>query len=110
MKPKGFITKSLESEVTIYMALFKILKGPEAALPTAKKEGWAYVTNEGNFYVDISDTLRVKINSNADFSSKAENDSSNHKKCTSYQRWIYMPCHRCSTNGSIYRIVQLQLN
>ena len=66
------------------MALFKILKGPEAALPTTKKEGWAYVTNEGNFYVDISDTLRVKINSNADFSSKAENDSSNQKITDTY--------------------------
>lgn len=66
------------------MALFKILKGPEAALPTAKKEGWAYVTNEGNFYVDISDTLRVKINSNADFSIKAENDSSNQKITDTY--------------------------
>ena len=84
MKPQGFITKSLESEVTIYMALFKILKGPEAALPTTKKEGWAYVTNEGNFYVDISDTLRVKINSNADFSVKAENDSSNQKITDTY--------------------------
>lgn len=84
MKPQGFITKSLESEVTIYMALFKILKGPEAALPTIKKEGWAYVTNEGNFYVDISDTLRVKINSNADFSIKAENDSSNQKITDTY--------------------------
>lgn len=84
MKPQGFITKSLESEVTIYMALFKILKGPEAALPTTKKEGWAYVTNEGNFYVDISDTLRVKINSNADFSIKAENDSSNQKIVDTY--------------------------
>lgn len=66
------------------MALFKILKGPEAALPTTKKEGWAYVTNEGNFYVDISDTLRVKINSNADFSIKAENDSSNQKITDTY--------------------------
>lgn len=66
------------------MALFKILKGPEAALPTIKKEGWAYVTNEGNFYVDISDTLRVKINSNADFSVKAENDSSNQKITDTY--------------------------
>ena len=84
MKPQGFITKSLESEVTIYMALFKILKGPEANLPTTKKEGWAYVTNEGNFYVDISDTLRVKINSNADFSIKAENDSSSQKITDTY--------------------------
>lgn len=66
------------------MALFKILKGPEAALPTTKKEGWAYVTNEGNFYVDISDILRVKINSNADFSIKAENDSSNQKITDTY--------------------------
>ena len=66
------------------MALFKILKGPEAALPTTKKEGWAYVTNEGNFYVDISDTLRVKINSNADFSVKAENDSSNQRITDTY--------------------------
>ena len=66
------------------MALFKILKGPEAALPTTKKEGWAYVTNEGNFYVDISDTLRVKINSNADFSVKAEKDNSNQKITDTY--------------------------
>ena len=74
------------------MALFKILKGPEAALPTTKKEGWAYVTNEGNFYVDISDTLRVKINSNADFSSKAENDSSNQKITDTYIKdVIYNP-------------------
>lgn len=97
MKPKGFITKSLESEVTIYMALFKILKGPEKKDSTGKsvmlnpvasglaiKEGWAYVTDAGNFYVDISDTTRVKINQNADFSVKAENDSSNQKITDTY--------------------------
>lgn len=66
------------------MALFKILKGPEAALPTAKKEGWAYVTNEGNFYVDISDSLRVKINQNADYATKATNDSANQKITDTY--------------------------
>ena len=66
------------------MALFKILKGPEAALPTTKKEGWAYVTNEGNFYVDISDSLRVKINQNADYATKATNDSANQKITDTY--------------------------
>ena len=97
MKPQGFITKSLESEVTIYMALFKILKGPEKKDSTGKsvmlnpvasglaiKEGWAYVTDAGNFYVDISDKKRVKINQNADFSVKAENDSSNQKITNTY--------------------------
>lgn len=79
------------------MALFKILKGPEKKDSTGKsvmlnpiasglaiKEGWAYVTDAGNFYVDISDTTRVKINQNADFSVKAENDSSNQKITDTY--------------------------
>ena len=79
------------------MALFKILKGPEKKDSTGKsvmlnpvasglaiKEGWAYVTDAGNFYVDISDTTRVKINQNADFSVKAENDSSNQKITGTY--------------------------
>lgn len=79
------------------MALFKILKGPEKKDSTGKsvmlnpvasglaiKEGWAYVTDAGNFYVDISDKKRVKINQNADFSIKAENDSSNQKITNTY--------------------------
>lgn len=79
------------------MALFKILKGPEKKDSTGKsvmldpvasglavKEGWAYVTDAGNFYVDISDKKRVKINQNADFSVKAENDSSNQKITDTY--------------------------
>ena len=79
------------------MALFKILKGPEKKDSTGKsvmlnpvasglaiKEGWAYVTDAGNFYVDISDTTRVKINQNADFSVRAENDSSNQKITGTY--------------------------
>lgn len=61
------------------MALFKILKGPESALPTVAHEGWAYVTDEGNFYVDMTDDIkdRVKINKNAEYAIKADKDSKN---------------------------------
>lgn len=63
------------------MALFKVLKGQEANLPTEKKEGWAYVTyaettipagqqyGEGNMYVDVSSNNRIKINMHADMAS-----------------------------------------
>lgn len=63
------------------MALFKVLKGQEANLPTEKKEGWAYVTyaettipagqqyGEGSMYVDVSDNNRIKINMHADMAS-----------------------------------------
>ena len=63
------------------MALFKVLKGQEANLPTEKKEGWAYVTyventiptgqqyGEGSMYVDVSNTNRIKINMHADMAS-----------------------------------------
>lgn len=61
------------------MALFKILKGPETALPQVANEGWAYVTDEGNFYVDMSNDIkdRVKINKNAEYAIKADKDSKN---------------------------------
>ena len=53
------------------MALFKILKGQEKNLPTNKTEGWAYVTtDEGNMYVDVSTSKRVKIGSHADTASR----------------------------------------
>lgn len=63
------------------MALFKVLKGQEANLPTEKKEGWAYVTfvdetipvgqqyGEGSMYVDIDKNNRIKINMHADMAS-----------------------------------------
>ena len=72
------------------MALFKILKGPESGLPTDKHEGWAYVTNEGNFYVDISDTVRVKINGNADEATKATYDSADQKITDTYIKDIIL--------------------
>lgn len=54
------------------MALFKILKGQEAKLPTQKTEGWAYVTtDEGNMYVDVSSTKRVRIGAHADIADEA---------------------------------------
>lgn len=44
------------------MALFKISKGTSANLPTVKKEGFAYVTtDDANFYIDVSDTVRIRI-------------------------------------------------
>jgi hypothetical protein len=72
------------------MALFKILKGPESGLPATKHEGWAYVTNEGNFYVDISDTVRVKINGNADEATKATYDSADQKITDTYIKDIIL--------------------
>ena len=42
------------------MALFKILKGNESALPSTITEGYMYITKDtGNIYVDISDTERI---------------------------------------------------
>lgn len=60
------------------MALFKILKGNEANLPSDKHEGWAYVTEKGNMYVDLSNDKRVKIGNRADsaeFADKATGDT-----------------------------------
>lgn len=61
------------------MALFKILKGQEKNLPATKTEGWAYVTtDEGNMYVDVSASKRVRIGSHADkadVATKAEGDT-----------------------------------
>lgn len=61
------------------MALFKILKGQEKNLPANKTEGWAYVTtDEGNMYVDVSASKRVKIGAHADkadVATKAEGDT-----------------------------------
>lgn len=60
------------------MALFKILKGNEANLPADKHEGWAYVTEKGNMYVDLSNDKRVKIGNRADsaeFADKATGDT-----------------------------------
>lgn len=35
------------------MALFKVLRGNETSLPTAKTDGWAYFCSDtGNFYID----------------------------------------------------------
>lgn len=49
------------------MALFKVCRGNESNLPTAKNDGWAYFcTNTGNFYIDWADSsnnlVRVQIN------------------------------------------------
>lgn len=60
------------------MALFKILKGNEANLPSTKHEGWAYVTEKGNMYVDLSNDKRVKIGNRADtaeYADKATGDT-----------------------------------
>ena len=61
------------------MALFKILKGQEKNLPANKTEGWAYVTtDEGNMYVDVSASKRVRIGAHADkadVATKAEGDT-----------------------------------
>lgn len=67
------------------MALFKILKGQEKNLPKDYHEGWAYITtDEGNFYVDISDSERIKIASVADEAIKATQDSSNQNIASTY--------------------------
>lgn len=45
------------------MASFKILKGISEKIPTELHEGYAYfTTDEGNLYIDISDTERVQVN------------------------------------------------
>lgn len=45
------------------MALFKIFKGAQDDLPQTKHEGYAYfTTDEGNLYIDATDTKRVQVN------------------------------------------------
>ena len=79
------------------MALFKILKGPEKKNALGNSvmlsgtngapplhEGWAYVTDEGNLYVDLSDKKRVKINQNADYAIVAEYDIKNQPIISTY--------------------------
>lgn len=45
------------------MALFKIFKGNSSNLPGTKKEGNAYFTiDEGDFYIDISESERKQLN------------------------------------------------
>lgn len=47
------------------VALFKIFKGNAAKLPTAKTEGYMYITqDQGDIYVDISSTERKQLNAN----------------------------------------------
>ena len=47
------------------MALFKILKGQNANLPTSSKEGWIYVTEDtGDMHIFISDTNKIQLNAN----------------------------------------------
>ena len=47
------------------VALFKIFKGNAAKLPTAKTEGYMYITQDrGDIYVDISSTERKQLNAN----------------------------------------------
>lgn len=95
------------------MALFKILKGPEKKDSTGKsvmldpvasglaiKEGWAYVTDAGNFYVDISDTTRVKINQNADYANIAYNDSANQPITSTYIKEISFLTDNNSQTGA----------
>lgn len=51
------------------MALFKILKGAQANLPSKITEGYAYfTTDEGNFYIDVDATTRMQVNANKAFS------------------------------------------
>lgn len=49
------------------MALFKVCRGNETDLPSAKNDGWAYFcTDTGNFYIDHIDSsgalVRTQIN------------------------------------------------
>jgi hypothetical protein len=47
------------------VALFKIFKGNAAKLPSAKTEGYMYITQDrGDIYVDISSTERKQLNAN----------------------------------------------
>ena len=79
------------------MALFKILKGPEKKDAAGKSvmldptasglgihEGWAYITEEGNFYVDFSENKRLHINAHSITSDFATNDSNGDKICETY--------------------------
>ena len=91
------------------MALFKILKGTERKdandkslmlNPTSTNgvppihEGWAYVTtDEGNMYVDVSSSKRVKINQNADFADRATNDNLGQEIAVTYIKDIALTKH-----------------
>lgn len=81
------------------MALFKILKGVEKKDSNGKSlmlnpaasgvpeihEGWAYVTtDEGNMYVDVTDTKRVKIGAKSDLALQAISDDKGQNIATTY--------------------------
>lgn len=79
------------------MALFKILKGPEkkddlgvsVMLDPNKSglkinEGWAYVTEEGNFYVDFSKDQRLHINAHSITSDFATSDENGYEIAKTY--------------------------
>ena len=79
------------------MALFKILKGPEkkddlgvsVMLDPNKSglkinEGWAYVTEEGNFYVDFSQDTRLHINAHSITSDFATSDKNGYEIAKTY--------------------------
>lgn len=92
------------------MALFKILKGTERKdnsgkslmlTPTSTNgvppihEGWAYVTtDEGNMYVDVSDSKRVKINAHADLATNAINDDLGQRIAETYIKAIGLTKHK----------------
>ena len=83
------------------MALFKILKGNEANLPSEKHEGWAYVTEKGNMYVDLSNSTRVKIGSRAD--SAVEADRASGDKSTETIRSKYLArIKQVTSNGTSF--------
>lgn len=91
------------------MALFKILKGTERKdssgnslmlTPTSTNgvpaihEGWAYVTtDEGNMYVDVSDSKRVKINEKSDLAVRAINDDLGQRIAETYIKAIGLTKH-----------------
>ena len=82
------------------MALFKILKGVEKKDANGKSlmltpsatngvpeihEGWAYVTtDEGNMYVDVTSTKRIKIGATSDVALEAINDSKGQNIAATY--------------------------
>ena len=87
------------------MALFKILKGVEKKDSNGKSlmlnpaasgvpeihEGWAYVTtDEGNMYVDVTDTKRVKIGAKSDLALQAISDDKGQNIATTYIKDIVL--------------------
>ncbi len=92
------------------MALFKILKGTERKDSSGKSlmltptstngvpaihEGWAYVTtDEGNMYVDVSDTRRVKINAKSDLALQAISDDLGQRIAETYIKGIALTKHK----------------